>query len=276
VLPKPGRRYFRHEFTLPTKDIDKAAGLLSVDHSFVLHVNGQEIRKGNDWRTVHQLRLHDVLQPGQNLIAIEGENEGELPNPAGILFSLQVTFADGSQETIVSNPDWKSTNVEPASAWTTLAFDDTSWDKVRRYARFNRSHWGQLLDFRHQRDQPRLPFARASLVTLDPFMKALGRPTRENVTTRRDDQATLLQALELTNGSFFNQALQEGAGYWTERLGSDPDALVSQMYYMALGRLPTDNEKRTALEFIGDPVDQNAVQDLLWAVLMLPEFQLIY
>ena len=43
---------------------------------------------------------------------------------------------------------------------------------------------------------------RASLVKLDPFLKALGRPSRENVTTSRDDRATLLQALELTNGEF--------------------------------------------------------------------------
>ena len=57
VLPKPGKRYFRYSFDLPAKTIQKAEGLLSVDHSFVLHLNEKQIRSGNDWRIVHQLRL---------------------------------------------------------------------------------------------------------------------------------------------------------------------------------------------------------------------------
>jgi hypothetical protein len=41
-------------------------------------------------------------------------------------------------------------------------------------------------------------FARAALVINNPFLIALGRPSRENVTTSRESQANLLQALELT------------------------------------------------------------------------------
>ena len=61
-----------------------------------------------------------------------------------------------------------------------------------------------------------------------PFMKALGRPTRENVATSRDEQATLLQALELTNGDYFNDVLEEGAAMWlkefdnSETIAEDP------------------------------------------------------
>ena len=107
-------------------------------------------------------------------------------------------------------------------------------------------------------------------------MKALGRPTRENVTTRRDDQATLLQALELTNGVFFNAALREGAQRWFSQCATDGEALVTNIYLAALGREPTRKERRAALDLIGNPVDEVDLQDFLWALLMLPEFQLIY
>jgi hypothetical protein len=118
--------------------------------------------------------------------------------------------------------------------------------------------------------------ARASLVTLDPFMKALGRPTRENVATRRDDQATLLQALELTNGTFFNEALADGADRLLEEYGSDPRALVDHLYRRALGRSPARREAEAAAALLGPAPTAADVQDLLWAVFMLPEFQLIY
>ncbi len=276
VLPNPGKRYFRYIFDLEDKEILEAEALISVDHSFTLHVNAEEVASGQDWRTVHRIDLKEALKPGKNLIAVAGENEGELANPAGILFSMKLTYSDGQQATIISNTEWKSTTEITDQQWKELDFDDDSWKDVRRYARFDNSHWGQLLDFRHSENAERLRFARASLVSLDPFMKALGRPTRENVTSQRDDQATLLQALELTNGTFFNSALQEGAQSWVKRYGSNPDDLISNLYLASLGREPTQKEMQTASKLVNNPADKAAVQDLLWAILMLPEFQLIY
>jgi hypothetical protein len=60
----------------------------------------------------------------------------------------------------------------------------------------------------------RPPFARASLVANNAFLTALGRPNREVVATSRDSQASLLQALELTNGERLTTVLARGAKYW--------------------------------------------------------------
>ncbi len=51
-----------------------------------------------------------------------------------------------------------------------------------------------------------LLFPRASLVVNNNLLTALGRPNRETVSTSRESQASLLQALELTNGTRFNDA----------------------------------------------------------------------
>ena len=278
VLPKPGTRYFRYRFDLDRRRdaMREAQALIAVDQAFVLYVNGERVAEGDDWRVVQRLDLAERLRDGSNVLAVEGENGGRLPNPAGLLFSLRLTFADSSRQMVFSNTDWKTIDQPPEAGWTEHGYDDSAWQPARSYGRFNRSYWGRLVDFRYNPDRDHLPFARASLVTLDPFLKVLGRPTRENVVTRRDDQATLLQALALTNGTFFNQAIADGADRWLVRYGEEPQALVEHLYRNALGRPPSRAEVQASTALLGETPTPAAMQDLLWAVFMLPDFQLIY
>lgn len=119
------------------------------------------------------------------------------------------------------------------------------------------------------------PFIRASLVKNDRFLTALGRPNRENVSTDRSSQANLLQALELTNGSTFYKALRQGARQWKERHQTSEEIIIS-VYEKALGRKPEPEEINATMSIMGPSPDEGAVEDFLWAVMLLPEFQLIY
>lgn len=119
------------------------------------------------------------------------------------------------------------------------------------------------------------PYARASLVKNDPFLIALGRPNRENVSTSRSSQASLLQALELTNGDAFNFALEAGAQKWLAK-HRESRQLVEEVYKQALGRAPQKEELEAAVRILGATPDEGAVEDLLWSVMLLPEFQLIF
>ncbi len=116
---------------------------------------------------------------------------------------------------------------------------------------------------------------RASLVKNDGFLTALGRPNRENVLTERASQANLLQALELTNGNSFNRALESGAKKWKEQYKTNEE-IVRAVYKKALGRDPLPAEMNVTLTRLGPSPDDGAVEDFLWAVMLLPEFQLIY
>ncbi|MBC6367015.1 hypothetical protein DDT91_09440 [Algoriphagus sp. AK58] len=120
-----------------------------------------------------------------------------------------------------------------------------------------------------------LSFARASLVANNEFLKALGRPNREIVSTNRDSQASLLQALELSNGEKLNKALVKGGEKWASTF-SDPIVLTENLYAKALLRKPSPKELEVAQKALGPKPHPAAVQDLLWAVFLLPEFQLIY
>ncbi|HEY9486781.1 MAG TPA: DUF1549 domain-containing protein [Chryseosolibacter sp.] len=131
--------------------------------------------------------------------------------------------------------------------------------------------------FKTSKPETSLPYARAVLVKNDGFLTALGRPNRENVLTSRSTQANLLQALELTNGDRFNDALEWGTGRWMENYQTS-EQIVSEVYKQALGRQVEEAEMEVALNMLGTPVptDAAAVKDFLWAVMLLPEFQLIY
>ncbi|MCX6217514.1 DUF1549 domain-containing protein [Spirosoma sp.] len=120
-----------------------------------------------------------------------------------------------------------------------------------------------------------MPFPRASLVKNDPFLTALGRPNRETVSTSRSSQANLLQALELTNGEKFNDALKRGAQQWKATYPTS-DVLVRNLYWKALGREPRPNEMAVAQKIVGKSPSTEGIQDLVWAISLHPEFQLIY
>ena len=59
------------------------------------------------------------------------------------------------------------------------------------------------------------------------------------------------------------------------RPGATADELAADVYQRALCRAPTSAELLAARELVGTPVSADGVADLLWAVFMLPEFQLI-
>src|SRR5690606_24764011 len=165
VLPEPGKRYFRHKFTLPEKEIIKAKALISVDHSYILYLNGQQVSTGEDWRKVDKPDVANFLRPGENIIAIEGTNEGNIANPAGILFAMKIDQKDGSGTIVQSAKEkgWKSTDTQPDKGWQQLGFDDGEWKNAKN---FGSKDWDMLLDFTFEDEVQ--PFARASLVRQHP------------------------------------------------------------------------------------------------------------
>jgi hypothetical protein len=123
---------------------------------------------------------------------------------------------------------------------------------------------------------PERRFIRAALVNADELMRSLGRPNREQVVTTRPDQLTTLQALDLSNGQILTDTLARGAAnLLKERLQATPDERITDIYRRALCRKPTADELAAARELLGSSVAAEGLADLLWAVVMLPEFQLI-
>lgn len=271
-----------------TEAPSQAWAVASADNSYTLYVNGNKVASGKSWSEPDFVDLKSHLKKGTNLLAVAAVNHtpaNEPPpadkpaspadaNPAGFIFFVQVKAGAETFE-IASDKSWtwsRTTNAD----WAKAGFIDAEAQPAAELGPPSLAPW-QLA--------PKLASAlamsrphtdvRASLVASDPLAAALGRPTREQVASTRQASATTLQALELTNGETLNRLLQRGA---EKVLASKPKSnaeLVKPLYVKALGRAPTARELQLADELLGAPLQKDHVEDLLWALAMLPEFQLI-
>jgi len=116
---------------------------------------------------------------------------------------------------------------------------------------------------------------RAALMKSDLLMRALGRPNREQIVSSRPNDLTTLEAMDLNNANTLSQLLEQGAKSMIGRHGNHASAMIDDLYFQALSRSPTGEEKQTIMAALTDKPDAAAVQDVLWSVMLLPEFQLI-
>ncbi|MEX0716644.1 MAG: PSD1 and planctomycete cytochrome C domain-containing protein [Planctomycetaceae bacterium] len=118
------------------------------------------------------------------------------------------------------------------------------------------------------------PMVRAALMKNDFFMRSLGRPTRDQIVSMRPSELATLEAIDLANSPFLAETIARGARRRLAEFDS-PTALIDWLFAAALSRSPTADERRLALDSLGETPAAENVEDLLWAVFMLPEFQLI-
>ena len=113
---------------------------------------------------------------------------------------------------------------------------------------------------------------RAAYVISDPLMRSLGRPNREQVVTTRPELLTTLQALDLSNGPDLAAILENGSkSLAAEKL--DRETLVRRLYRRALSREPSSEERQLGLDLVGETPTAEGISDLVWMIIMLPEFQ---
>ena len=117
----------------------------------------------------------------------------------------------------------------------------------------------------------------------DSVTTALGRPNREQVCTDRNQESTVLQALELVNGTELSNRLKEGAKLLlASDLGQEADSatVVKTLYLRSLAREPHDEEIKLGQSLLGAAKDavakrQPGWEDFLWVLVMSPEFQFV-
>jgi hypothetical protein len=136
-------------------------------------------------------------------------------------------------------------------------------------------HRGEPAPDPAQQDAAVQPMVRAALVKSTPLMAALGRPNRDQVVTSRPADLTTLEAIQLANGQGLFDDFTAGGSRILAAEGQDADTLCRWIFDAALARRPTAGEAAAARGLLGEQPTPASVADCLWAVVMLPEFQLI-
>jgi hypothetical protein len=116
---------------------------------------------------------------------------------------------------------------------------------------------------------------RASLLKSDYLQRTLGRPNRDQIVTMRPNDLSTLEAIDLNNAKTLNDYLEAGAQSIVSEHGQSLDKIVGWITKHALSREPTASEVKVAREVLGEEIDEQEIQDYLWAILMQPEFQLV-
>ena len=80
---------------------------ITVDNGYTLFLDGGEIGRGSDWRTVSEYDITQLLAPGRHVLAVEGFNDRL---EGGMIFGLQVKLANRPMVEIVSDNSWRVTS----------------------------------------------------------------------------------------------------------------------------------------------------------------------
>jgi len=267
----------------------EAWAVIACDNSHALYVNGTKVVSGTDYTAPNLANLGPHLKPGTNVISVVAANhtlDNKPPpedkpsvedgaNPAGLIFFTRIKTGNGTVE-IGTDSSWHWTR-QKKEGWQKADFVMTDAQPAAELGPPSMSPWNAAPQLAAALAMSRAHTdVRASLVAADPLAVALGRPNREQVITTRASAATTLQTLELTNGDTLSKLLKRGAEkVVAEKPGTNRE-LITRLYTKGLGRKPTGAELKLADELLGQTAQSEAVEDLLWAMAMLPEFQLIY
>lgn len=260
---------------------------IAADNGYTVSINGERVASSSK-RTSTGAEVYDIrakLEVGANHLRVDGNNfladgtpirrrpgQDELPdtpldtyNPAGLILYARIRTADAVLD-LVSDGSWvaQAEDESPRLAVELGGVELAPWRLGT-----------QFLD-QAAAAKDTAPVERASLVAANPLMVAMGRPNREQTVTIRQEAATTLQALELTNGSTLAVLLSTAADQLLADGSMTGERLVERLYRYTLSRPPAAEEKNLAVELVGSPVSSAGVQDLLWVLTALPEFQLIY
>ncbi len=142
-----GSRFFRHVFDVRAgRDVDQATLFVACDNNVTIWINDQLVGTQRGWNPSGRLvGIEDLLKPGRNVIAVHGRN---MPapvdkNPAGLLLSLRIEFADGKSESIRSSQDWRVVR-QADDSWRKIGFDDSRWQQARSMGPNGAAPWGQV------------------------------------------------------------------------------------------------------------------------------------
>ncbi len=262
---------------------ERVALVITADNEWELFVNANRLASSDNWERPAAVDLTAHMREGENIIGIAARNAGNSPNPAGVIAAIGI-HCDGNWhlETATGNDRWVSSR-SPAPRWLQPGFAAKGWTSPSVVAPADAAPWKMTTRITHDSlDGSADPAQvwknhrlRAALLSRDTLQTALGRPNREQPVTQRESRATLLQALELTNGHSLDELLNVAAdGLQTQQLSHDE--LITDLFLRALSRPPTANEQQLAVRLLDAESPSAGIADLLWTILMLPEFQLVH
>jgi len=144
ISAPPGKRYFRRTLPIDTANqITSARMLITADNSFECWINGRQAGAGDDFKRGYILNLESFLKPGANLIAVAAVNATDSPNPAGLIGSLVIKYANGQVQVIPTDRNWQATTTVRDN-WISEMSDASGWTASIELGSLGMDPWGDV------------------------------------------------------------------------------------------------------------------------------------
>ena len=167
-----GNRLFRKAFTIAAgREVASALCAVTADNWFKLYINARPVRDGGNFREVLVVDVKEWLQTGKNVIAVNAANQGDSPNPAGLLGLLKITYTDGTTTVIASDGTWRCTE-SASSGWQNVDYDARNWQQAQVAGNYGDNPWGQIQLKHGQLFLPPAQYLRKRFVADQPVTRA--------------------------------------------------------------------------------------------------------
>ena len=267
--PAGEKAFFRRQFSLP-EGFKSAAVVITCDNEYSVSVNGAPVGADKNWPTVETYDITASVRAGQNTIDVAARNAGSSPNAAALYAEIVILPSSAEPIQIGTDDSWQASRTAPDdnTKWQSADLTDPQNFLGEGIRTAIASHLSAAVSGNRRG-------VRASLVKSNMLMRSLGRPNREQVVTTRPASLSTLQAIDLANGEILNNLLANGARRMAAGRGTSSDEFVRQVFREALTREPTREEFALSRGLLGPDPTAESIQDLLWTILMLPEFQFV-
>ena len=226
--------------TVKLNDKVKSARLYaSCDNKMKLWINEKKVGESPSWGSPIEMDVTKTLKKGDNLFAVEGQNEGGI---AALVLKLEINLQNGEKQIIVTDKQWKF-SVESKANWNNLEFDDSKWVASKEMGALGKDPW------KIPRYTNRTSDSKSSSVSVDPM-------NPKNIITPPGFVVDRIYSIPKEEGSWVS-------------LTTDPKGrfYACDQRNAGLFRITVHNDKAPEIEkvSVGPLADLSGAQGLLWA-----------
>jgi signal transduction histidine kinase len=118
---------FWNSFVIPKgAAVSNAVIYVTVDNGYRLLLDGREIGRGSDWKTLTQYDLKLLLRPGEHILAVEAFNDRLA---GGLMFGMHIEMAKSRPIEMISDESWKIIPLEEKN-WENEKHPSPNWSSA--------------------------------------------------------------------------------------------------------------------------------------------------
>lgn len=251
---------FWNSFVIPKgAAVSSAIIYITVDNGYRLLLDGREIGRGSDWKTITQYDVKWLLKPGQHMLAIEGFNDRLA---GGLIFGMHIEMPKHEPIQLLSDESWKIVPPEEKN-WEHIKHASTDWPSAIVVGKMRELPWKPW------------PMAVASVPPLQPIAMYFWQTLWFQITTLTLLGIVALICLwlltRLTAQSKAQRLLNLQRARIARDIHDDLGARLTQLVLLgeiAQSELPSQSETRGQIERICEQARDlgHAMDEVVWAV----------